>query len=183
MKLKKLTEIMQIRGVRVYAHWSVLLIGTLILFGAIERPAETLAAWTAYFSVILIHECGHMIAAQWKGCEVTAIELYPIHGCVCFHQPWSRYDDAVIAWGGVVAQAMVAVPLVTFVAIFGFTRSDAVNVAIGILGYYSLIVAGFNLVPVRPLDGAKAWYLIPELIKRARTRQTKAKRAVGWRGW
>ena len=50
MKLKKLTEITQIKGVRVYAHWSVLLIGTLILFGAIERPAETLAAWTAYFS-------------------------------------------------------------------------------------------------------------------------------------
>jgi hypothetical protein len=75
---------MQIRGVRVYAHWSVLLIGTLILFGAIERPAETLAAWTAYFSVILIHECGHMIAAHRKGYHVTAIELYPIHGCVCF---------------------------------------------------------------------------------------------------
>ena len=67
-----------------YAHWSVLLIGTLILFGAIERPAETLAAWTAYFSVILIHECGHMIAAHRKGYHVTAIELYPIHGCVCF---------------------------------------------------------------------------------------------------
>ncbi len=183
MKLKKLTEIMQIRGVRVYAHWSVLLIGTLILFGALERPAETLAAWTAYFSVILIHECGHMIAAHWKGYAVTAIELYPIHGCACFQQPWSRYDDALIAWGGVAAQAVVAVPLVTFVAIFGFTRSDAVNVAIGILGYYSLVVAAFNLIPLRPLDGAKAWYLIPELIKRARTRQTKPKRAVGWRGW
>src|SRR5207247_1005293 len=64
-----------------------------------------------------------------------------------------------------VAQTVVAVPLVTFVAIFGFTRSDAVNVAIGILGYYSLIVAGSNLVPVRPLDGAKAWYLFPELIQ------------------
>jgi hypothetical protein len=57
----------------------------------------------------------------------------------------SRYDDAVIAWGGVVTQAVVAVPLVTFVAIFGFTRSDPVNVAIGILGYYSLIVAGFTI--------------------------------------
>jgi stage IV sporulation protein FB len=85
----------------------------------------------------------------------------------------------VIAWGGVVAQAVVAVPLVTWVTIFGSTRSDAVNVAIGVLGYYSLIVAAFNLVPVPPLDGAKAWYLIPELIKRARTRQTKPKRAVG----
>jgi Zn-dependent protease len=174
---------MQIRGVRVYAHWSVLLIGTLILFGALERPAETLAAWTAYFSVILIHECGHMIAAHRKGYAVTAIELYPIHGCVCFQQPWSRYDDAVIAWGGVAAQAVVAVPLVTWVAIFGFTRSDAVNVAVGILGYYSLIVAVFNLIPLPPLDGAKAWYLIPELIKRARTSRTKPKRVVGWRGW
>jgi stage IV sporulation protein FB len=183
MKIRKLTEIMQIRGVRVYAHWSVLLIGTLILFGALERPAETLAAWTAYFSVILIHECGHMIAAHRKGYEVTAIELYPIHGFARYQEPWSRYDHAVIAWGGVVAQAAVAVPLVTWVAIFGFTRSDAVNVAIGVLGYFSLIVAAFNLVPVPPLDGAKAWYLIPELIKRARTRQTKPKRAVGWRGW
>jgi len=100
MRLKKLTEIMEINGVQVYAHWTVLLVGTLILFGAPERPAETLAAWTAYFSVILIHECGHMLAAQWKGCEVTGIELYPIHGFVRFWEPWSRYDDAVIAWGG-----------------------------------------------------------------------------------
>lgn len=139
---------------------------------------KPLAAWTAYFSVILIHECAHMLAAQWKGCEVTAIELYPIHGFVRFREPWSRYDDAVIAWGGVAAQAVVALPLVAWVAIFGFTRSDAVNVAIGILGYYSLVVAVFNLIPAPPLDGAKAWYLIPELIKRARSRQTKPKREV-----
>jgi len=183
LKLRKLTEIMQVRGVRVYAHWSVLLVGTLILFGALERPAETFAAWTAYFSVILIHECGHMIAAQRKGYEVLAIELYPIHGFARFQEPRSRYDHAVIAWGGVVAQAVVAVPLVTWVAIFGFTRFDAVNVAIGILGYYSLVLAAFNLIPAPPLDGAKAWYLIPELVKRARTRRTKPKRVVGWRGW
>ena len=115
--------------------------------------------------------------------KLAAIELYPIRGCVCFRQPWSRYDDALIAWGGVAVQAVVAVPLVTFVTIFGLTRSDAVNVAIGVLGYYSLIVAVFNLIPVRPLDGAKASYLIPELIKRARISRTKPKRMVGWRGW
>lgn len=183
MKLRKLTEIMQVRGVRVYAHWSVLLIGTLVLFGALERPAETLAAWTAYFGVILIHECGHMVAAHRKGYAVLAIELYPIIGFTRFQEPWSRYDSAVIAWGGVVAQAVVAVPLVAWVGIFGFTRSDAVNVAIGILGYFSLIVAGFNLVPVPPLDGSRAWYLIPELIKRARTSRTKPKRVVSRRGW
>lgn len=145
MKLRRLTEIMRIKGVRVYAHWSVLLLGAVILLGALERPAETLAAWTAFFSVILLHECGHMLAAQWKGYEVTAIELYPIHGFVRFQEPWSRYDDALIAWAGVAAQAVVAIPLLTWVAIFGFTGFDAVNVAIGILSYYSLAVAVLNL--------------------------------------
>jgi Zn-dependent protease len=181
--MKKLTEIMRVNGVRVYAHWTVLLLGALILFGALERPAETLAAWLAYFSLILVHECGHMLVAQWKGYEVTAINLYPLHGYVCYQEPWSRYDLALIAWGGVAAQAVVAAPLVAWVAIFGFTRSDAVNVAIGILGFYSMILALFNLIPAPPLDGAKAWYLFPELIKRTRTRRAKQKRAVGWRGW
>ena len=102
---------------------------------------------------------------------------------MCFQEPWSRFDDALIAWGGVAAQAVIAVPLVTLVAIFGFTRSDAANVAIGVLGYYSLFVALFNLIPAGRLDGAKAWFLIPELINRTRNRRAKPKRAVGWRGW
>ena len=75
MKLKRLTEIMGINTVRVYAHWSVLVIGTLILLSAIEWPVETIAAWSAYFGVILIHECGHMIAAQRKRCEVRSARL------------------------------------------------------------------------------------------------------------
>jgi len=75
LKVNKLTEIMRIKGVRVYAHWSVLLIGALVLLGAIERPTETLAAWTSYFGVLLIHESGHMVVAQWKGYPVQAIEL------------------------------------------------------------------------------------------------------------
>jgi hypothetical protein len=44
----------------------VLVIGALILFGALERPAEPMAAWAAYFGVILVHECGRMVAAQRK---------------------------------------------------------------------------------------------------------------------
>ena len=181
MKLKRLTEIMKIGGVPIYVHWSVLVIGILVFFGALERPKEILAAWTAYFGVIVIHECGHMIAAHRRGYAVHAIELYPIFGFVRFQTPWSRYDRALIAWAGVVAQAAVALPLVTCVGIFGFTRSDALNVAIGILGYYSLLIAAFNLIPLHPLDGATAWYLVPELIKRTRNPRRERKRVVEWR--
>jgi Zn-dependent protease len=181
--MKKLTEIMQIKGVPVYAHWSVILIAALILLGALERPLETIVAWGAYFSVILIHECGHMIVAQRKGFKVWAIELYPIHGLVRFQEPWSRYDRAVIAWGGVAAQAAIAFPLIAYVAVFGFTTLAAVNVAIGILGYYSLIVMAINLIPLPPLDGAKAWTLIPELMKRARMRRARSDAGYIRRSW
>jgi len=182
MAIKKFTEIMEISRVPVYAHWSLFVIAALILIGAIERPAETITAWTAFFSVILIHECGHMVVAQRRGYEVLSIELYPIVGLVRYQEPWSRFDSSLIAWGGVAAQALIGVPIVVWVSIFGFTRSEAINVALGILGYYSLAVAVFNLIPIPPLDGTRAWYLIPELVKRIQKRPS-ARRKVGWRGW
>jgi hypothetical protein len=73
---------MRVGGVDVYLHWSVMVVGCAILRGAFERPAETLIAWTCYFGVLLIHEYGHVVVAQKKGCQVYAIELYPIHGLV-----------------------------------------------------------------------------------------------------
>lgn len=177
--LKKFTEVMQIRGVKVYLHWSVILVGGLILLGAIERPAETLIAWTCYFGVLLIHECGHMVVAQRKNCHVYAIELYPIHGMVRYSQPWSKFDDAVIAWGGVLAQFIVGIPLVIFMTEFGWTRFTALNVAIGVLGYFSVLVAALSLLPIRPLDGSKAWYACWRALRRSEKRP--AKKEGAWR--
>ena len=80
LKLNKLFEVMEIRGVKVFAHWSVLLLGAVILMGALEQPMLAVTVLASYYGVILIHECGHMIAAQRKGCRVWSIELYPIWG-------------------------------------------------------------------------------------------------------
>jgi Zn-dependent protease len=179
--LKKFSEVMRVRGVGVYLHWSLILIGCLILLGAFERPAETLTGWAAYYGVLLIHECGHMFVAQRKGCHVYAIELYPIHGLVRYSEPWSRYDDAMIAWGGVAMQALVGLPLVVYISVFGFTRFTPLNVAMGVLGYYSLFVAALNLLPIRPLDGAKAWYVVRVMFQK---RESGApKRNTGWRSY
>lgn len=183
MKPKKLTEIMRIQRVPVYAHWSVIVLAIVILLGAVERPAVTLAAWASYFGLILLHEYGHMFVARRKRCDVFAIELYPIFGFVRYSEPWSRYDDALIAWGGVGAQAIIAAPLIAWTSIFGFTHFDAINVPIGILGYYSVVIAVFNLIPVAPFDGAKAWFLVPELVRRMKGQEQVPKRKVGWRGW
>ena len=63
-KFKKLIEVMEIRGVKLFVHWSVLLIGAVILLGAVEEPLLAFKVLAAYYGVILLHECGHMVIAQ-----------------------------------------------------------------------------------------------------------------------
>ena len=79
--------------------------------------------------------------------------------------PWSRLDDAVIAWGGVLAQLVVAFPLVIATSRHGFEGPELVNAAVAILGHWSLVIAAFNLVPIEPLDGARAWRVLPVLYR------------------
>jgi len=75
---------------------------------------------------------------------VLSIELYPIWGITRFGEPYSRFEHCVIAWGGVVAQVIVGVPLVVWVEIFGYTGFQAVNAILAILGFLSLSMAVLN---------------------------------------
>jgi len=169
---------MRIKGVSVYVHWTVFLIAGVMLLGVLERPAVTLVALVSYFTILLVHESGHLIAAQRLHCEVLDIKLYPIFGITSFQTPWSRFDHCLIAWAGVFAQAIVALPLIAWVAAFGYTSSGPVNAGLAILGFISLGIAVFNLLPIQPLDGAVAWGLIPEFFKRLRNRRST--RAGRW---
>lgn len=146
-RIRGADKIMRIRGVDVYFHWTVFLIALLILLNAGRKPWMTLTALLSFLGLLLLHEAGHMIAAQRLGTHVREIRLYPIFGLCFLDPPWSRFDHCVIAWGGVLAQAVVAIPIVLYTSFFGFTRFDALNAVIAIFGGYSLVVAVFNLLP------------------------------------
>lgn len=150
-----------------------------MLLNSVRRPALTLVGLLSFLAVMLIHEFGHLIAARLRRHEPSHIEIYPIFGLAHFETPRSRLDHCIIAWGGVLAQAVVAVPLLIWINAFGYTRVDAVNAAMALLGPYSAFVAVFNLLPFRPLDGATAWGLFPALI--ASRRKPRKARAAGWR--
>ncbi len=64
--------------------------------------------------------------------------------------PWSKFDHCVIAWGGVIARAVVAVPILLVVTLYGYTRFEATNAVLALLGFFSVGVAVFNLLPVKP---------------------------------
>jgi Zn-dependent protease len=173
IRLQKLTKVMQIRGVDTYFHWSVFVAIALILAGVASRPWLSLIGLLCYLGIFLIHETGHAIVAQRRGSRVLSIQIYPIFAITQFQAPWSRLDHCLIAWGGAVAQAIVFVPLLMWVAISGYSRFDVLNMIIAILGFYSLAVAVFNLLPVRGLDGSIAWSLFPELWRERRRRITR----------
>jgi Zn-dependent protease len=62
----------------------------------------------------------------------------------------------VIAWGGVVAQFIVAAPIMVLTETLGYTRFQALNTVLGVWGFFNVFVAAFNLIPAPPLDGAIA---------------------------
>jgi Zn-dependent protease len=130
----------------------------------------------AYFAVLVIHETGHLIVARRLGCTVLSIRLYPILAITEFSTPWSRLDHCMIAWGGVLAQALVAIPLVAWVGTFGYTHSEVVNMLFAILGFFSIGVALFNLLPIPPLDGATAWGIVPAFLARRRSKPIRYRR-------
>jgi Zn-dependent protease len=170
IRFDKKTKIGEIRGADLYVHWTVFLVGAVILAGALRRPAFSLFGLTAYWRVLLLHETGHLIAAQRFGCPVFSIELYPIWGVTRFGTPWSRLDHCVIAWAGVAAQGVIAIPVILWVLVFGYTRFEVVNMLFVILGFFSLGVAVLNLFPIPPLDGATAWGIVPALLAQRRAR-------------
>jgi len=43
---------------------------------------------------------------------------------------------------------------------------------LAILGFFSLGVAIFNLLPIGQLDGVTAWAIFPELVRRRRRRRS-----------
>ena len=173
MQVGRLTHVAQVCGIDVYVHWSVFAIGILILVGAIRSPFPTFIGVAAYLGLLILHESGHLVMARRRGYQAFSMAIYPIFGLASFEAPDSRIDRALIAWGGVLAQAMVAVPLTVYIMIAGYTPYEPLNAVLAILGGYSLLVAAFNLLPIRPLDGSKAWDIIPAWFEQRRLRRNQ----------
>jgi hypothetical protein len=164
--MKRLTHVVRIDGVDVYFHWSTLLIGVMLLVYGFQYFLDALALLAGYCGLLLVHEWGHVVAARSRRCAAYSIEVYPIHGLTRISAPASRFDEGVIAWGGVLAQVAVAAPVVAWVAAFGFGTSGPGNAFAVLLGPFGLFIAAVNLMPLARLDGAKAWPLIPMLVGR-----------------
>ncbi|HEY0064910.1 MAG TPA: hypothetical protein VGC21_22520 [Telluria sp.] len=133
---------------------------------------------TAYLGILLLHEAGHAYVARRQQLRPRHIYIGLMHGrCEC-DAPSSLKDHAVLAWGGVLAQLAIALPLILLDRFTPLTSILSAGPVVSVFGYFNLLIALFNLIPVPPYDGHIAWKIIPvffeELESRSRARRTAA---------
>jgi Zn-dependent protease len=152
-------------GAPVYVHWSVLAAMALILVAYWQSPLIVTIALLSYFSIIFIHEVGHAAIAHKMGYRVFALRIALVHGvCEC-EAPLYELDAAKIAWGGVLAQMLIALLIFTLSSL-GIMNSAYAGPVLVFLGYCNLLIIPYNLMPIRGLDGYKAWRIIPLSYKK-----------------
>ena len=123
-------------GFAVLAAWFVLANGWEPLVTVLEAAA--------------VHELGHWAALRALGAEVTGFRLSAL-GAVL------ETDSGRLSYGGELA-AVLAGPGANFLAALALAvlGEDRWMAAIGA----NLVLCVFNLLPVRPLDGGRALYLL-----------------------
>jgi hypothetical protein len=142
------------RGVPIRLHWS-LLVGSLFLSRLEWRPG----IWLGYFVVVVWHEMGHAMLVRRMGLRTHEIQVHGLGGVCVYDGTASPYQRAVIAWGGVLAQAIVlfvAWPL--DFALGPFTEPFVFDL-MRVFVISNAIIIAINLVPIGPLDGKDAWKL------------------------
>ncbi len=127
--------------------------------------------WLGYLVLILVHEMGHAILSRRQGLRATSIEVHALGGqCRYSGTSISMWQRSVIAWGGVLAQALVfvvALPISRFVP---FPSSAFVQDLLYALVTINGMMIVLNLLPFAPLDGAEAWKIFRLLRERTKVR-------------
>lgn len=161
-------------GGAVYAHWSVLLAVVLLGLLGLNSPIYAGLAIVSYLAVICVHELGHAYVAHRLGYEVIAVRIGFIHGTCEYEAPHSRWDEVLVAWGGVGAQLIVAATVLVLASIppqdFGY-----LGPVVTFLGYVNFLIALVNLAPGGDLDGSIAWGIVPLVVHRYRARRLTTK--------
>lgn len=153
-------------GIRVGAHWSVLLIMALLaellaqslLPQAVpgRSPALYWAAGVAgsvvFLASLLVHELSHALVARRHGLAVDRVTLWLLGGSteMADEPPTPRVAFAVAISGPLASLAIGAGFLGASLPLSG-----VVGVALSWLGWTNLLLGVFNLLPGAPLDGGR----------------------------
>ncbi|GMV14292.1 MAG: hypothetical protein AMXMBFR56_25160 [Polyangiaceae bacterium] len=171
--------IARLRGIPIRLHWTVPL-GALVFSGFRFAPGF----WTGFLLLVLIHELGHAALVRAFRLRVEGIDITGFGGLCHWSGRATAAERGAIAWGGVLAQALLLGGTFAALALLGRPRTPFVAELVSVFTTTNLWLIGLNLLPVPPLDGYEAWKLVGTLARGGRLSRRKpgAERvdAVAW---
>lgn len=169
-------KLFSVRGIDIRMHitfpliliWSALQFG-LISRGGYEGAIFGVVATLLLFVVVVLHELGHSVAAQYYGIEVEQIVLLPIGGVAQLtRMPEKPIQEFVIAIAGPAVNFALAIlfGLIALLAGISLSLDRLPSLLLGLdrmsllalFGYVfssNLLLAIFNLIPAFPMDGGR----------------------------
>lgn len=157
----------RLRGAPIRLHWT-LPIGALVWSNFSFAPAF----WLAFAALILVHELGHALLVLRFRLGLTEVAVHGAGG-YCRHGSGSRFEEAAVAWGGVLAQLGLLLTVQLAALVLGPPRTIYTAQAYYVFTSANLWLVCINLLPLEPLDGAKAWPLLGMLRERWRGRPSR----------
>jgi Zn-dependent protease/CBS domain-containing protein len=169
-------KLFSVRGIDIRMHitFPIILIWAALQFGLISRGGWEgaifgVVATLLLFAVVVLHELGHSIAAQYYDIEVKQIVLLPIGGVAQLtHIPEKPIQEFVIAIAGPAVNFGLAIifGIVALLAGVSLSFEQLPSLLLGLdrmsllalFGYVfssNLLLAIFNLIPAFPMDGGR----------------------------
>ncbi|MBL8680752.1 MAG: hypothetical protein JNK05_16350 [Myxococcales bacterium] len=148
-------------------------VSTLVVLLMLRPYTFSLLAWLTWIAMVALHEVGHGVLVRREGGRVVELAVHGLGGECSYVGVRSQEGVERVAWGGVLAQALLFVVVGALYLARVPIPAPVVHVALGV----NLSSIVFNLIPIAPLDGAYAWPLLGRWWRRARQRRATAARA------
>ncbi len=151
-------KIGQVAGIDLYLHATFLLMmAVLVLF---SQEVGAVLVVSALFGCVVLHELGHALMARRYGIPTEDITLYPIGGVARLHRmPRAPGAELLIALAGPAVNVVLALMLLAMGGLLGVLTPELAAGSIGSLLadllMVNVILAGFNLIPIFPMDGGR----------------------------
>ena len=148
-------QVGRFRGAPVRLHWTIL-VGAAVM----TRLHFVPGSWIGVFLILLAHEIGHALLADHFGLLVIGIDVNGFGGSCTVAGTPTRRQHAVIAWGGVLAQAALLVATLAVLAVSGWPAEGFFADLADAFTWSNAGLIALNLLPIPPLDGAEAWKIL-----------------------
>lgn len=177
-------------GIRVYLHWTFVLLLGWILFSHIGQGHDWAEAWRgvgfiiALFGCVLLHEFGHALTAKHYGIRTRDITLLPIGGIARLERlPENPRHELWVTLAGpavnvVIAGVLFAVLYFVYpVNEFSQARLLEGNFLVRLM-WVNVFLGAFNLLPAFPMDGGRVLRALLSM-RLGRARATRLAASIG----